>query len=80
MNTIRATIDAAGRLVIPKPLRERVGIGPGEVEISLDGSGLHLEPVARDDLATEDERLVIPPSGARLDDVTVRALMDAGRR
>lgn len=43
------TIDKAGRLVIPKPLRERVGLTPGEVEVFAEGSGLRVEPVARDD-------------------------------
>lgn len=39
---MRTTIDAAGRIVVPKDLREALGInGPAEVEVSLvDG---HLE-------------------------------------
>ena len=28
--TITTTIDAAGRLVVPKPIREQAGIGPGD--------------------------------------------------
>jgi AbrB family looped-hinge helix DNA binding protein len=37
---MRAAIDAAGRLVIPKPLREAVGLGPGEVDVSVSGADL----------------------------------------
>jgi hypothetical protein len=61
-------------------LRDQAGIGAGEVEISLDGAGLHLEPIAGDDLADEGGRLVVPTTGAKLDDATVQALIDAGRR
>ena len=28
--TIKTTIDAAGRLVVPKPIREQAGIGAGD--------------------------------------------------
>jgi AbrB family looped-hinge helix DNA binding protein len=44
--TVRATIDKAGRLVIPKALRESVGLGPGVVEVVADGAGIHVEPLA----------------------------------
>ncbi len=66
--------------MIPKPLREHVGIVPGEVEITIEGAGLHIEPVASDELGEEDGRPVIPAAGRRLDDEDVRALRNAGRR
>jgi AbrB family looped-hinge helix DNA binding protein len=44
---MRATIDKAGRLVIPLALRERAGLSPGaELEITADETGLRLERVA----------------------------------
>jgi AbrB family looped-hinge helix DNA binding protein len=44
---MKATIDKAGRVVIPAPLRERAGLVPGtEVEVTLDDSGLRLERTA----------------------------------
>lgn len=77
---MRSTIDKAGRLVIPKPLRERLGLLPGEVELVADGAALRVEPVARGNLAREQDRLVISGAGTALDDDTVRALRDADRR
>jgi AbrB family looped-hinge helix DNA binding protein len=77
---MRTTMDEAGRVVIPKELRERIGLVPGEVDLQLDGAGLHLEPVARDDLTERDGRLVVPSTGAVLTDDDVRALRDADRR
>ena len=43
---MRTTIDKAGRVVIPKPLREQVGLAEGEVELVVDGAGVRIEPVA----------------------------------
>ena len=39
---MRTTIDAAGRLVIPKPLREQLGFSPG-TELDLDAVDGRLE-------------------------------------
>lgn len=77
---MRTTIDTAGRLVIPKPLRDHVGLRPGEVEVTVDGSGLRIEPLAEDSLDERDGWLVIPASGADVDDGLVRSLRDAGQR
>jgi AbrB family looped-hinge helix DNA binding protein len=54
------TIDQAGRLVIPKPLRERVGLGQGPVSIEVDGAGLHIEALATGRLTEADGRLFLP--------------------
>ncbi len=77
---MRATIDKAGRLVIPKPLRDSLGLVPGEVEVAADGAALRVEPIASDELASEEGLLVIPAVGGYLDDDVVRALRDADQR
>jgi AbrB family looped-hinge helix DNA binding protein len=77
---VRSTIDRAGRLVIPKALRDSLGLVPGEVEITRDGAGLHIEPLSDDYLAEEDGLLVIPASGAVISDDLVRMLRDADQR
>lgn len=83
---MRATIDKAGRLVIPKPpkppkpLRDHLGLGTGEVEVVADGTALRVEAVAGSELVEWDGRLVIASSGASLADDDVRRLRDADRR
>ena len=77
---MRATIDKAGRLVIPKQLRDHVGLRPGQVEVTADGAGLRVEPIAGESLDERDGRLVIPLGGVEIDDELVRSLRDAGQR
>jgi len=67
-------------LVIPKELRDRIGLGPGEVDVYADGAGLRVEPVATDQLEETAGRLVIPSSGASLDDADVARIRDLGQR
>jgi len=73
-------MDKAGRLVIPRALRESIGLVPGDVEITVDGAGLHIAPLADDGLAEEDGLLVIPAPGDTVSDDLVRRLRDADQR
>jgi AbrB family looped-hinge helix DNA binding protein len=61
---MKTTIDKAGRVVIPAPLRERAGLAPGtEVEITLEDSGLRLERTAAPPrLVKVGRRLVARPT------------------
>lgn len=77
---MRATIDKAGRLVLPKALRDRLGLGPGEVEVTVDGAGVRVEPIATDTLVQRSGRLVVARSGVLVGDETVQALRDADQR
>jgi AbrB family looped-hinge helix DNA binding protein len=77
---MRTTIDKAGRLVVPKALRDRLGLRAGPVEIEADGASLRVEPITGKNLRRRSGRLVIPASGVTLNDEGVRALRDADRR
>jgi AbrB family looped-hinge helix DNA binding protein len=80
MHTMRTTIDKAGRLVIPRALRDRIGLaGGGEVELELDGAAVRIEPISGSDLLEEAGLLVIPASGGPITNAAVRELIDADR-
>ena len=46
---MRTTIDGAGRIVIPKRMREEVGLSAGaEVEVELHDGRIEIEPIYLD--------------------------------
>lgn len=71
---MRTSIDRAGRLVIPKGLRDQAGITAGDVEISLDGAAIRIESVTTDELVEQDGLLLLPAGGPELDCDGVRKL------
>ncbi len=82
LNAMRATIDAAGRLVVPKSLREQLGFAAGaELEMSaVDG---HLEVAIPSQVSVETGPhgvRFVAATDARLDAAEVRELMEQGRR
>ncbi len=78
---MKATIDRAGRLVIPKPLRDYLGVLPGEVNVVRDGTGIRIEPIASEEIEEDSGgRFVIGASGILIDDDMVRALRDSDQR
>ena len=80
IHAMRTTMDKAGRLVIPRSLRNRIGLaGGGEVELELDGAGVRIEPVAGADLREDGGLLFIPAAGTPINDTLVRELIDADR-
>lgn len=80
MNAMRTTIDKAGRLVIPRILRDRIGMSEGgEVNVELDGAGVRIDPVSAGELVEKDGFLVIPRTGKPITDGMVRDLIDADR-
>lgn len=80
VDAMRTTIDKAGRLVIPRALRDRIGlVGGGEVELELDGAAVRIQPVSGNDLKDVAGLLVIPTTGTPLTGDLVRELIDADR-
>ncbi len=78
------TIDRSGRLVIPKPLRDELGIEPGQpLRASVHDGRLEIEPEPIDaELVEVDGVLVITPlepvSPISRDDV--RSIIESVRR
>lgn len=78
---MKAAIDSVGRVVVPKPLRDAVGLRPGsEVEISLYGAGLQLVPAGRTARVVLEGGVPVATGDTKIDDETVFGLLDAGRR
>jgi AbrB family looped-hinge helix DNA binding protein len=80
VRAMRTTIDKAGRLVIPRQLRDRIGLsGGGEVELELDGAAVRIEPVSGVELKEVGQLLVIPATGRPMTAGGVHELIDAER-
>lgn len=79
---MRTTIDGAGRIVVPKPLRDQLGFSAG-TELELDAVDGRLEVVVPSRVRVDEG-----PHGVRfaaeadtpLTAVQVRDLMERGRR
>jgi AbrB family looped-hinge helix DNA binding protein len=79
---MEAVIDSGGRVVLPKHLRDALGLTPGTtVDISAYGSGLQIVPGGRTARLeqTEDGRLVARADTVVTDEMMF-ALIDSGRR
>lgn len=78
---METSIDSMGRVVVPKPLRDALGLTPGSVvDVSLYGAGLQLTPSGRTArLRTLDGRLVAE-SASIIDDDVVFGLIDNLRK
>ena len=66
--------------MIPKSLRDSLGLRPGVVEVRAEGAGIRVDVPADEALAERDGRLVIPASVTSIDDAAVRSLRDAGQK
>jgi AbrB family looped-hinge helix DNA binding protein len=79
---MRTTIDAAGRLVVPKRLRDQLGLSAG-TELELDAVDGRLEITVPSRVRVEQGprglRFVADAPGP-LDAETVRRLIERGRR
>ena len=79
---MRTTIDAAGRVVVPKPLREELGFLPG-MELELEAVDGRLEVTVPSRVRVEQGphgvRFVAEASDA-LTAEQVRAVIERGRR
>lgn len=80
---MRTTIDAGGRVVIPKAIRERLGLAPGaEVEVSEADGRVEISPsLAAIEVVAVDGRLMAQGDGLpSLTDETVRETIERTRR
>jgi AbrB family looped-hinge helix DNA binding protein len=78
---METSIDAAGRIVVPKPIREALGLAPGTVlDVSSYGAGLTLVPRGRTARLIEEDGHLVADSDRTVSDEEIFDLIDAGRR
>ncbi len=76
-------IDKLGRVVIPKNLRDELGLRPGmPLTITTDGVGVRIEPERSGGILVERDGalVVVSASGRAITDDEIRDAIDAGRR
>lgn len=78
---MKLTMDKAGRLVVPKPLREAIGlIDGGDVDVSLYGPGLQITPGGRTARIENHEGRLVAASDTIVTDEMMFGLLDSMRR
>ena len=77
-------MDRAGRLVLPKRLRDQLGLQAGtEFDLVVDGGALRLQPLVREVRRTREVDgwpVLVAVPGQTLSDDDVRNLRDADQR
>lgn len=79
---MEVVIDSGGRVVLPKHLREALGLTPGtSVDISAYGGGLQVTPGGRTArLVREADGRLVAQGNTPVTDDMMYALIDSGRR
>jgi AbrB family looped-hinge helix DNA binding protein len=78
---METTIDSVGRVVVPKALRDALGLTPGTtIDISRYGDGLQLVPAGRTARLVEEGGVTVATGETMIGDEDVFGLIDAGRR
>ena len=78
---VEAKLDSVGRIVVPKPLRDALGLVPGStVDISRYGGGLTVIPTGRTARLVDEDGVLVATGDVVIDDDAVFGLIDSGRR
>ena len=78
---METTIDAMGRIVVPKQLRDSLGMQPGTiVDVSAYGAGLQVLPAGRTARIVQVDGRTVAESDTPVTDDIVFGLIDSLRR
>jgi AbrB family looped-hinge helix DNA binding protein len=77
---MEAVIDQAGRILLPKAIRDALGLLPGtKVDISPYGAGVQVVPAGRTARLVEEDGVLVAAGETPVGDEIIFALIDAGR-
>ena len=75
--TTQITIDSAGRVVIPKPLREALDLAPGDtLDLETAGESITLRPVRSASPLTKEKGVWVFRAGQPLDLLETESVLD----
>ncbi|WP_300344330.1 AbrB/MazE/SpoVT family DNA-binding domain-containing protein [Nesterenkonia sp.] len=79
---MEARIDSGGRLLLPKSIRDALGLAPGStVDLSRYGAGVQITPGGRTARVERDaDGRLVSRGETQVSDEEMYALLDAGRR
>jgi AbrB family looped-hinge helix DNA binding protein len=78
---MEAKLDSVGRLVIPKQLRDALGLAPGAiVDISQYGEGIRITPGTRTARIVQERGMPVATGTTEITDEILFGLIDRGRR
>ena len=78
---METTIDSVGRIVVPKQLRDSLGMLPGtRVDVSAYGAGLQVLPAGRTARIVQVDGKTVAESDTPVTDEIVFGLIDSARR
>jgi len=74
------TLDKAGRIVLPKPMRDQLELGPGDVlEVESTGEGITIKPVRVDTPLAKERGVWVYRTGQSLSSSAVNETVEAIR-
>nr|WP_261571208.1 AbrB/MazE/SpoVT family DNA-binding domain-containing protein [Frankia gtarii] len=77
---MEAVVDQASRIVLPKFIRDALGLLPGtKVDISPYGAGMQVVPAGRTARLVEENGVLVSAGDTPVDDDVLFGLIDAGR-
>ncbi len=78
---MKATIDGAGRVVIPKAIRDSLGLRPGEeIEIVLSDGRVVIEPIGTPVRLAEERGVLVAVPDGELPPLTAELVRDTIER
>lgn len=77
---MKTTIDAAGRLVIPKEIRRQAGLQPGApLEVRWQGDHIEIEPATQPIILRREGRLVVAVQQVQTEPLAAATVEDVRR-